>query len=168
LNVLPWGLLEREVSIRLTIAQPSGCSGATIARPWAASDRGVQIQGHGCLVLSHLLLMSDCVTRWLDQLDLGDYATAFAENDIDLELLPDLDHESLIHLGVKSSGHRVRIMKAAQALHSGENSGGVSEKFAPEENESPASHGEAERRYPRTLAAKPSRHMQATSVRVTS
>ena len=60
--------------------------------------------------------MSDNVTRWLEQLDLGKYADHFAKNDIDWELLPELDHESLKDIGVASTGHRLRIIKAAKTL----------------------------------------------------
>ncbi len=59
--------------------------------------------------------MADSVTNWLEQLGLGQYATAFAKNDVDWELLPELDQETLIHIGVTSAGHRLRIIKAARS-----------------------------------------------------
>ena len=40
------------------------------------------------------------VRAWLQSLDLGRYADAFEENDFDLSLLPELDHELLKELGV--------------------------------------------------------------------
>ena len=60
--------------------------------------------------------MSKSIKKWLVKLDLGQYADLFAENDIDLELLPELDHESLKDIGITSTGHRLRIIKAAAVL----------------------------------------------------
>ena len=60
--------------------------------------------------------MSKSIKKWLEQLDLGQYVDLFAENDIDWELLGELDHESLKDIGVTSTGHRLRIIKAAAAL----------------------------------------------------
>jgi class 3 adenylate cyclase/predicted ATPase len=62
----------------------------------------------------------DEVGEWLESIGLGQYAGAFAENDFDWVLLPELDHELLKDIGVKSAGHRVRILKAASLLSSGE------------------------------------------------
>ena len=45
--------------------------------------------------------MSDSVTRWLEQLDLGEYAVGFAENDIDTELLLQLTDDDLKALGAE-------------------------------------------------------------------
>jgi class 3 adenylate cyclase/tetratricopeptide (TPR) repeat protein len=61
--------------------------------------------------------MSD-VGAWLDRIGLGQYADAFAANDIEWALLPELDHEALRALGVASVGHRLLILKAAKALGS--------------------------------------------------
>src|SRR5215831_5570222 len=58
--------------------------------------------------------MSD-LSRWLDALSLGRYAAAFAENDIDLDVLPQLTDQDLKDLGV-SLGHRRRLLAAAAAL----------------------------------------------------
>jgi len=70
--------------------------------------------------------MSERVQQWLEQLGLGQYAAAFAEGDIDLDLLPELDHETLIQVGVSSPGHRLRIIKAAKLLAGSSNEAGVS------------------------------------------
>ncbi len=39
--------------------------------------------------------MPDDVGRWLEELDLGGYAQAFAENKIDFRVLPELNSEDL-------------------------------------------------------------------------
>jgi hypothetical protein len=51
----------------------------------------------------------------LEELGLVQYATVFAENAIDLEILPDLTVADLEKLGV-ALGHRKRILKAIAAL----------------------------------------------------
>ena len=57
--------------------------------------------------------MSNSVTKWLEQLGLGQYAEAFEENAIGLEHLAELDHETLKEIGVRAVGHRMTILKAA-------------------------------------------------------
>jgi class 3 adenylate cyclase len=57
--------------------------------------------------------MSDKVTKWLEQLGLGQYAEAFEKNAVGLEHLPDLDHETLKELGIHAVGHRMTVLKAA-------------------------------------------------------
>jgi class 3 adenylate cyclase/tetratricopeptide (TPR) repeat protein len=52
------------------------------------------------------------IGQWLDALGLGQYARAFAENDIDLEVLPQLSDADLKELGVLSLGHRKRVLAA--------------------------------------------------------
>ena len=44
------------------------------------------------------------------------YAEAFEENEIDLEIVPHLDHEVLKDVGVVAAGHRIRLLKAAELL----------------------------------------------------
>ncbi len=90
--------------------------------------------------------MANSVTKWLEQLGLGQYATAFAKNDIDWELLPELDQETLIHIGITSAGHRLRIIKAAKSTQV--DSGDVTQSVgsAVESPNSPGSRAEAERR----------------------
>ena len=53
--------------------------------------------------------MADDIARWLEGLGLGQYAQAFAENDIDLRALPHLSDDDLKELGL-SLGHR-RILQ---------------------------------------------------------
>ncbi len=59
------------------------------------------------------------VTEWLATLGLEQHAQAFAENDINFDLLANLDHEVLQAIGVKSAGHRMTILKAAATLGDG-------------------------------------------------
>lgn len=58
------------------------------------------------------------VSQWLESLGLGQYAQAFAANDVDAELLPDLTLEDLETLGVASLGHRKKLLKAIATLGS--------------------------------------------------
>jgi hypothetical protein len=55
------------------------------------------------------------ITAWLDGIGLVQYATIFAENAIDLDILPDLTEADLERLGV-ALGHRKRILRAIDAL----------------------------------------------------
>jgi class 3 adenylate cyclase/tetratricopeptide (TPR) repeat protein len=55
------------------------------------------------------------IGAWLEGLGLGRYADAFAENDIDLDILADLSERDLLRLGV-SLGDRKRLMRAIAAL----------------------------------------------------
>ena len=74
--------------------------------------------------------MSEVITKWLDDLGLGQYAIAFKECDIELDLLPELDHDTLVHIGVRSPGHRLRILKAAKSFQVDSDEGGASEGSA--------------------------------------
>jgi hypothetical protein len=55
------------------------------------------------------------IERWLRDLGLGQYAQAFAENDIDLDVLPDLSEQDLADLGI-SLGHRKKLVRAMATL----------------------------------------------------
>src|SRR5262245_14389586 len=57
----------------------------------------------------------DRIAAWLDEIGLGQYATVFAENAIDLDVLPDVTETDLEKLGV-ALGHRKRILRAIAAL----------------------------------------------------
>ncbi|WP_171099624.1 adenylate/guanylate cyclase domain-containing protein [Ruegeria sp. HKCCD7255] len=59
--------------------------------------------------------MSVDIYKWLNDLELGQYADVFAENDIDARVLPLLSGEDLKELGV-SLGHRKIILAAIQSL----------------------------------------------------
>ncbi|SAK99474.1 adenylate/guanylate cyclase [Caballeronia calidae] len=52
------------------------------------------------------------IAQWLGGLGLGQYAQAFAENDIDAAMLPGLTDADLKELGVRSLGHRKRLLAA--------------------------------------------------------
>ena len=55
------------------------------------------------------------IRQWLEGLGLGQYAPAFAENDIDFSVLPELSDADLKELGVASIGHRKRLLSAIAA-----------------------------------------------------
>ena len=59
------------------------------------------------------------VSAWLQGLGLGQYETAFRQNEIDAEILADLTDQDLEKLGVPL-GHRKRLLKAIANLCSGE------------------------------------------------
>ena len=63
--------------------------------------------------------MAEDIARWLDRLGLGQYAQAFAENDIDLEILPHLVDEDLERLGL-SLGHMRKLQVAIKTLSADE------------------------------------------------
>lgn len=82
------------------------------------------------------------VTTWLEKLGLGQYAEAFEDNDIGWSTLPELNHDLLREIGVKSVGHRVAILKAIKSP-AAEPEGAGEEPFVPP----PPTHAaEAERR----------------------
>src|SRR5277367_4517370 len=56
------------------------------------------------------------VADWLKGLDLGQYAQAFADNDIDLALAATLTDADLKEIGIASLGHRRKLLAAAAAL----------------------------------------------------
>ena len=57
------------------------------------------------------------VTEWLQSLGLSEYADRFAENDIDISILPELTDQDLEKIGVVSLGHRRKILRAIAVLH---------------------------------------------------
>ena len=56
------------------------------------------------------------VGTWLSALGLGQYAQAFADNDIDVETLRELTADDLKELGVASLGHRKKLLAAISDL----------------------------------------------------
>lgn len=56
------------------------------------------------------------LAEWLDGLGLGQYAQAFAENNIEYSVLADLTESDLAKLGVASVGHRKKLLRAIEAL----------------------------------------------------
>ena len=79
------------------------------------------------------------IAEWLAQLGLAKYADVFAENDIDLEVMPSITETDLEKLGV-SMGHRKKIIAAVGVLH---NATATSRNTAPERerSQSPPSTG---------------------------
>ncbi|KXU85281.1 guanylate cyclase [Caballeronia megalochromosomata] len=67
------------------------------------------------------------IAQWLGGLKLGQYAQAFADNDIDAAMLPGLTDADLKELGVLSLGHRKRLLAAI-----------ASASFAPSDESAPA------------------------------
>jgi class 3 adenylate cyclase/tetratricopeptide (TPR) repeat protein len=57
------------------------------------------------------------ISDWLQSLGLEQYAQAFADNDIDQELIPDLSDQDLKEIGVSSLGHRKKLLKAIAQLN---------------------------------------------------
>jgi hypothetical protein len=63
--------------------------------------------------------MSIDVADWLRGLGLGQYASVFAANDIDAEVLPELTADDLTGLGITSIGHRRKLLAGIAALRGG-------------------------------------------------
>ena len=59
--------------------------------------------------------MLDDVERWLEELGLGEYAEAFAENKIDFRVLPELNGEDLREMEIPL-GPRKLLLKAIAEL----------------------------------------------------
>jgi hypothetical protein len=57
----------------------------------------------------------DRITTWLEAIGLAQYATVFAENAVDLDILPDVTEADLERLGV-ALGDRKRMLRAIAAL----------------------------------------------------
>ncbi len=79
--------------------------------------------------------MARDIGEWLEQLDLGDYAEAFARDRIKLDHLADLSEDDLRELGVAAMGDR-KVLLRAIAAHADESvystemaSGGSEAKF---------------------------------------
>src|SRR5262249_3188620 len=58
------------------------------------------------------------IAVWLDSIGLGDYAQLFVENDIDIDILPELTDQDLEELGM-SLGHRRKLLRAISQLDPG-------------------------------------------------
>jgi hypothetical protein len=56
------------------------------------------------------------IGNWLGEIGLAQYADAFEVNDIDLDLLGQVDDQTLKDIGVSSAGHRLRIRNAIAKL----------------------------------------------------
>src|SRR6516165_3342686 len=78
------------------------------------------------------------IADWLKKLGMSEYAERFAENRIDLSVLPELTDHDLERLGV-SLGHRRRILRAIRELDG-------PAQAAPQTAAAPDPHDRAERR----------------------
>ena len=56
------------------------------------------------------------IRNWLEAIGLSQYADAFVANDIDMDLLGQVDDQTLKDIGVSSAGHRLRIRNAISKL----------------------------------------------------
>lgn len=63
--------------------------------------------------------MSD-IREWLTSLGLAQYADAFEENEISVELLGELDQDLLKEVGITTLGHRLKILKAVKEVDAAE------------------------------------------------
>ena len=63
------------------------------------------------------------IAAWLQGLGLSRYEQAFRENDVDATVLPELTADDLSALGVRSVGHRRKLLAAIAALQVGPISG---------------------------------------------
>jgi hypothetical protein len=70
------------------------------------------------------------IADWLEKLGMSECAQRFAENDIDLRVLPDLIDQDLRELGL-SMGHRRRLLRAISELDNTLASPNVIAKSAP-------------------------------------
>jgi class 3 adenylate cyclase len=82
------------------------------------------------------------IADWLKKLGMSEYAERFAENDIDMAVLPDLTDQHLKDLGV-SLGHRLKMLRAIRDLSGAADA--VTASLAPWETE-PTRRDDAERR----------------------
>jgi hypothetical protein len=55
------------------------------------------------------------IGEWLKKLGMSEYAERFAENDIDMAVLPDSTDQHLKDLGI-SLGHRLKMLRAIRDL----------------------------------------------------
>jgi class 3 adenylate cyclase len=84
------------------------------------------------------------IADWLKQLGMSEYSQSFAENGIDLSVLPDLTDQDLKDIGVLL-GHRRKLLRAIDQLKSGEkDTPKIAAEAAP--STAPQPHDAAERR----------------------
>ncbi len=88
--------------------------------------------------------MARDIGEWLERLDLGDYAEAFARDRIKLDHLADLSEDDLRELGVAAMGDRKVLLRAIAAL--AHESANLTEMPSGGSEEPPLRTTEAERR----------------------
>jgi class 3 adenylate cyclase len=77
--------------------------------------------------------MAGSIADWLRELGLDQYAQAFADNDIDHDVLAELTAEDLTGLGVTSIGHRRKLLAAIKALRESQETNELSPAVSPAE-----------------------------------
>ena len=65
------------------------------------------------------------IASWLRMIGLEQYEGVFRENDIDAEVLPELNVDDLIAIGIVSVGHRRKMLAAISALRLGKSARGA-------------------------------------------
>jgi predicted ATPase/class 3 adenylate cyclase len=73
------------------------------------------------------------IEGWLKRLNLEQYAHCFAENDIEVSILHDLTDQDLEKIGVRSLGHRRKLLRAIEELRAGLVSGGGAPGSTPQQ-----------------------------------
>jgi class 3 adenylate cyclase/predicted ATPase len=86
--------------------------------------------------------MAESIAQWLENIGLEQYAQAFIENDVDIDILPDLTESDLKDLGL-SLGHRRKLQAA---LKSPAPDAEPSHQSPPQPTPPPLQSAEAERR----------------------
>jgi len=56
------------------------------------------------------------VVDWLSGIDMERYSKVFIDHEFFLDILPELDESSLDRMGINTTGHRVKILKAVRSL----------------------------------------------------
>src|SRR6202035_5154041 len=83
------------------------------------------------------------IADWLEKLGLGQYASRFADNDINFAILSDLSDQDLKELGVSSLGHRRQLLRAIAEISRAEQNTAATAATA---SVAPQPHDAAERR----------------------
>ena len=97
------------------------------------------VVGRGLIPVRGEGMPAKTIADWLTQIGLPQYAELFAQNEIDLEVLPELGEQDLEKLGVPL-GHRKKLLKASSVMQSE-----VAQRLT-ERSPGSAAEGQAERR----------------------
>src|SRR5215470_7930315 len=78
------------------------------------------------------------IANWLKSLGFLEYVDCFAENDIDFSILHDLTDQDLEKIGVRSLGHRRKLLRAIAGLeHIEKRAAPVAVRFSSPESYTP-------------------------------
>src|SRR5271156_620311 len=112
-------LLGRLSNAGLTMPCPPRARGRR-PKPFTKGDVQQRRPGHTCSVgpLSRQSGSEEAmdIGEWLRNLGLGQYESAFRDNEIDGEVLPNLTADDLKELGVAIVGHRRKLLTAIAEL----------------------------------------------------